>query len=90
MCGFLHRLLRRIVPRSCLPDELDWNALRSFDFVVGEVLSIPEFMQKTEFRAKALKVASSKIGVECDRGNRAKSAALVKVVMGESFNPSND
>ena len=51
-CDFLHRLLRRIVPRSCLPDERDWDALRFSDIAVGELLSIPEFMQKAEFRAK--------------------------------------
>ena len=45
MCDFLHRLLQRIVARSCLPAEWDWDALRSFDFAVGELLSIPEFMQ---------------------------------------------
>ena len=59
MCDFLHRLLRRILPRSCLPDEWDWDALRSFDFAIGELLGIPEFMQKMEFRAKVLKVPRS-------------------------------
>ena len=39
MCDFLHRLLRRIVACSCLPDEWDWDALRSFYFSVGELLS---------------------------------------------------
>ena len=63
VCDFLHRLLRRIVPRSCLPYEWDWVALRSFEFAFGELLSVSEFMQKTEFRAKALKVARSKIDV---------------------------
>ena len=90
MCDFLHRLLRRIVSRSCWPDEWDWYALRSFDFSVGELLSIPEFMQKTEFRAKALKVARSKIDVERERGKKAKSDAVEKTVMAESFNPFID
>ena len=61
LCGqmydFLHRLLRRIVSRSCLPDEWDWDALRSFDFAVYELFSIPGIMQKIQFRAKAMKVA---------------------------------
>ena len=59
MCDFLHRLLRRIVSRSCMPHERDWDALRSFDFAVGELLSIPEFMQITELWADFSKVASS-------------------------------
>ena len=70
MCDFLHRLLRRIVSRSCLPSEWDWDALRSFDFAVNNLLGIPEFMQKTEFRAKVLKVAKSKIDVELERGKK--------------------
>ena len=90
MCDFLHRLLRRIVSRSCLPAEWDWDALRSFDFAVGELLGIPEFMQKTEFRAKVLKVARSKKDVERERGKKGKSDVVAKTVMGESFNPFID
>ena len=90
MCDFLHRLLRRIVSRSCLPAEKDWDALRSFDFAASELLGIPEFMQKTEFRAKVLKFARSKIDVELERGKKGKSDAVAKTVMGESFNPFVD
>ena len=90
MCDLLHLLLRRIVPRSCLPAEWKWDALRSFDFAVGELLSIPEFMQKTEFRAKLLKVARSKIEVERERWKKAKSDAVAKTIMGESFHPFID
>ena len=90
MCDFLHRLLRRIVSRKCLPAEWDWDALRSFDFAVKELLGIPEFMQKTEFRAKVLKVARSKIDVERERGKKGKSDVVAKTVMGESFNPFID
>ena len=43
-------------------------------------------MQKTEFRAKVLKVARSKIDVERERGKKAKSDAVAKTVMGKSFN----
>ena len=90
MCGFLHRLLRRIVSRSCLPDEWHSDALRSFDFAVGGLFSIPEFMQKTEFRAKVLKVAGSKIDIERERGKKAKTDTVAKTVMRESFNPFID
>ena len=90
MCDFWHRLLHRIVSRSCLPNEWNWEALRSFDFPVGEILSIPEFMQKTEFRTKELKFARSKIDVERYRGKKTKSDAVAKTVMGESFNPFLD
>ena len=90
MCDFLHRLLRRIVSRDCLPAEWDWNALRSFDFAVSELLGIPEFMHKTEFRAKVLKVARTKIDVERERGKKVKANAVANTVMGESFNPFID
>ena len=90
MCDFLHRLLRRIVLRRCSPAEWDWDALRSFDFAVSELLGIPEYMQKTEFRAKVLKAARSKIDVERERGKKGKSDAVAKTVMGESFNPFTD
>ena len=90
MCDFLHRLLRSIVSRSCLPSEWDWDALRSFDFAVSELLGVPEFMQKTEFRSKVLKVAKSKIDVERERGKKARSDTVAKTVMGESFNPFID
>ena len=90
MCNFLHRPLRRIVSRDCLPSEWDWDALRSFNFAVSELLGIPEFMQKTEFRSKVLKVAKSKIDVERERGKKARSDAVAKTVMGESFNPCID
>ena len=90
MCDFLHRLLRRIVSRNCLPAEWDWDALRSFDVSNAELLGIPEFMQKTEFRAKVLKVARSKMDVERERGKKVKSDAVAKTVMAESFNPFVD
>ena len=90
MCDFLHRLLRRIVSRSCFPAEWDWDALRYFDFAVGELLGIPEFMQKTDIRAKLLKVARSKIDVESECGKKGKSDAVGNTVMGESFNPFID
>ena len=90
MSDFLHRLLRRIVSRSCLPAVWDWEALRSFDFAVGELSGTPEFIQKTEFRAKLLNVARSKINVERERGKKGKTDAVAKTVMGESFNPFVD
>ena len=43
-------------------------------------------MQKTDFRAKVVKVSRSKTDVERERGKKAKSDAVVKPVMRESFN----
>ena len=48
LCGrksnFLHRLLRRVVKGTDLPDEMDWEKVRSFDFAVEELLSFTDFM----------------------------------------------
>ena len=61
-----------------------------FDFAVSELLGIPDFMQKTEFQSKVLKVAKSKIDVERERGKKARSDTVAKTVTGESFNPFFD
>ena len=67
MLNFLHRLLRRIVERDILPDENNWEALRQYDFIETKFLDVPCFMEKTDFRAKAMRVAESKIDVERER-----------------------
>ena len=46
MLDFLHRLLRRIVVRDCLPEENDWDALLEFDFTNVQLLSLSQFMEK--------------------------------------------
>ena len=66
MCNFLNRLLRRVLKRSDLSDESDWDKVQSFDFAVEELLSILDFVQKSKFPAKALKVSKSRINVERD------------------------
>ena len=92
LCGqllnFLHRLLRRIVDRNTLPDEIDWEALRQNDFIETKLLDVPSFMEKTEFRAKAMSVVKSRIDVERQRSKRQKlSEAVARSVMGATFNP---
>ena len=49
MLDFLHRLLRRIVTRDCLPGENDWDALLEFDFTNVQLLSVSQFMEKLNF-----------------------------------------
>ena len=67
MLNFLHRWLRRIVERDTLPDESDWEALRQNDFTEKKILDVPSFMEKTEFRAKAMWVAKSETDVKRER-----------------------
>ena len=88
MVNFLHRLLRRIVERDTLPDESDWEALRQYDFLEKKFLDVPSFMEKTEFRAKAMRVAKSKTDVEREKSKRQKpSEAVARSVIGATFNP---
>ena len=88
MLNFLHRLLRRIVERDTLPDESDWEALRQYDFIETKFLDVPSFMEKTEFRAKAMRVAKSEIDVERENSKRQKpSEAVARSVIGATFNP---
>ena len=64
MLDSLHRLLRRIVERDTLLDENEWEALRHYDFIDTNFLYVPYFMDKTEIRAKAMRVAKPKNDVE--------------------------
>ena len=67
MLNFLHRLLRWIVERDTLPDESDSEALRQYDFIETKFLDVPSFLEKTEFRAKSMRVAKSKFDVEREK-----------------------
>ena len=88
MLNFLHRLLRRIVQRETLPDENDWEALRQYDFIDTKFLDVPSFMEKIEFRAKAMWVAKSKTDVEREKPKRQRPSEVVaRSVIGATFNP---
>ena len=54
------------------------------------LLSVPDFLQKPELRANALKMAKSKIDVELDSGKKTNVDVVAKLVMGEKFNPFID
>ena len=81
LCGqllnFLHRSLRRIVERDILPDESDWEALPQYDFIETKFMDVPSFMEKTEFRAKSMPVAKSKIDVEREKSKRQNPSEAV-------------
>ena len=88
MLNFLHRLLRWIVERDTLPDENDWEALRQNDFNETKFLDVPSFMEKTEFRAEAMRIAKSKIDVEREKSKRQRPSEVVaRSVIGATFNP---
>ena len=77
-----------MVERDTLPDEIDWEALRKYDFIETKFLDVPSFMEKTEFRAKATRIAKSKNDVERGRSKRrSPSEAVARSVIGGTFNP---
>ena len=63
MLDFFHRLLRRIVSRDSLPDENGWDALLGFEFVDAQLLTVSQFMEKTEFLTKTMRAAKGRISV---------------------------
>ena len=67
MLDFLHRLLRRIVSREKLPEKNDWDALLGFRFIDAQLLSVSQFMEKTEFRTKAMRPSKGRIYVESEK-----------------------
>ena len=76
--------------RECLPEEDDWNALLEFDFTNVQLLSIAQFMEKTEFRTKAMRAAKRRINVEREKSKKARTEVIAGAVMGEMFNPHVD
>ena len=87
MLDFLHRLLRRIVSRESLPEENDWDALQEFEFVNAKLLSVSQFMEKTEFRTKSMRAAKGRINVEKEKNKKSKTDVIASAVMGDMFNP---
>ena len=90
MLDFLHRLLRRTVARDSLPEEDAWDALLEFDFTNVQLLSVSQFMEKTEFRTKAMRAAKGRINVEKEKSKKMRTDVVAGAVMGEMFNPHVD
>ena len=86
MLDFLHRLLRRIVSRESLPEENDGVALLGFEFRDVQLLTVSQFMEKTEFRIKAMRAAKGRINVEKEKSKKSKTDVVASAVMGDMFN----
>ena len=87
MLDFLHRLLRRIVSRESSPEENYWDVLLGFEFIDAQLLSVSQFMEKTEFRSKAMRAAKGRINVEKEKSKKSKTDVIASAVMGDMFNP---
>ena len=74
--------------RDTLPDENGWEVLRQYEFIETKFLDVPSFMEKIEFRAKAMRVVKSKNDVEREGSKRQKPSEVVaSSVFGANFNP---
>ena len=87
MLDFLHRLLRRVIARETMPEENDWDALLGFDFTGVQLFSISQFMEKTEFRTKAIRAPKGRINVEKEKSKKAKTNVIASAVIGDMFSP---
>ena len=90
MLDFLHHLLRRIVTHDCLPEEDDWDALLEFDFTNAQLLSVSQFMEKTEFRTKAMRAAKARINVEKQKNKEVRNDVVAGTVIAEMINQHFD
>ena len=79
MLDFLHQLLRRIVSRESLPEENVLDGLLGFD---THLLSISQFMEKTEFHTKAMRAAKGRINVEKEKSKKSKTDVIASANMG--------
>ena len=87
MLDFLHCLLHRIISQESLPEEDGCDALLGFEFVDAQLLSISQFMEKSEFRTKAMRAAKGRINVAKEKGRKSKTDVIASTVMGIIFNP---
>ena len=90
MLNFMHRLLRRVVTRDCLPEEDDWDALLEFDFTNAQLLSVSQFMENIEFRTKAMRSAKGRINVEKEKNKKVRTDIVAGTATCEKFNPHVD
>ena len=78
--------LHRIVSRESLPEENNWDALLRFEIFDVQLLSISQFMEKAEFRTKAMRTAKGRINVE-KKSKKSKTDVIASAVMGDMLNP---
>ena len=90
MFDFIHRLLYRIFSGDCLPKEVDWEALLGLIFTNIHLQSTSLFMEKTDFRTKAMRSAKERFNVEMGKKKQAETNGVDGAVMGDMFNPHAD
>ena len=87
MVKFLHRPVRRILQRVSLPQEDDWDSLKSFYFVTKELLSKEQFMVKTNFKNRALNVVKGQIDIEKNKKKSGGSGGAAAIAIAQKYTP---
>ena len=80
MLDFLHPLLRLIVSQESLLEESGWDSLLGFELIDAQILSVSQFIEKTEIRTKAMKAAKGRINAE--RSKKSKTDVTASDVLG--------
>ena len=86
MVCFLHRVLRRLLPRRVLLKGDDWDNLMCFVFLGKNFLKNVQFMLRTSFLDRALSVVKQPIDVKKKKGESGSCSAAF-VVMSASYKP---
>ena len=73
-----------------MPEDDDWDALLELDFTNAQLLSVSQFMEKTEFRTMAMRAAKGRINVEREKNKKVRTDVVTGIKMGEMFNPHSD
>ena len=83
----MYRLLRRIVTKSSLPHDKDWDTNHCFDFGGKSFLAVLEFMRKRHFQTGALHVVKTIVDVEERSMNESGAQVMTTVLVNESLLP---
>ena len=61
--------------------------LLRFDFTGVQLWSFSQFMEKTEFRTKAMRAAKERLDVEKEKSKKSNTDVIASAVMGDMFSP---
>ena len=87
LLNFLHRLLQCIFARDALPEKIVWDGLLSVGFSNVQLLSVSKFLEKFEFRTKAMRAAKKcRISFEREKSNKTKTNTIASAVKRDMFN----
>ena len=63
LSGFLYRLLQKMIWKSNLPAEEEWDSLHCFNFTDSSFLAYVDFMKKSHSRTAVLRGVTTSVDV---------------------------